>query len=128
MTFLSPVTTILPKLRGSPMGNGDADWCATPGELQRPGSTMMAEQYGFLSMEMERHRGRSCLRSWGNYYYASGRAGFCNGEWRMWSSISVHAAWDAGRSHVLLACWGDNAAMETTMEEGNRQINLSSRI
>ena len=61
-------------------------------------------------------------------YFTKGFWAVDNGEWRMWSSISAQAAGDAGRSHVLLACWGDNAAMETTMEEGNRQINLSSRI
>ena len=44
---------------------------------------MMAEHGGFLVMEMERHLSLQGTRSWDNYYYASGTAGFCNGEWRM---------------------------------------------
>ena len=124
--LLSPVTTILPKLRRSPMGNGDAVKTSPGCTCRGPGSTIMAKDGGFLPQWS--FGTQVTLRGELDYNYLERAENGGNGEWRMWSSISVHAAWDAGWAHVLLACWGDNAAMETTMEEGNRQINLSSRI
>ena len=127
MTLLSPVTTILPELHGSPMENGDAGRTSLAARAVDQ-DLLLCGRWRLSANGNGEASASGCSRSWGNYYYASGRAGFCNGEWRMWSSISAQAAWDTGNVHVLLACWGDNAAMETTMEEGNRQINLSSRI
>ena len=129
MTLLSPVTTILPKLRGSPMGNGDAERtslaaCAVDQDLLLRRNSTVFFQWKWRGITV--CGTRSMCR---NYYYASGLGvGNGNGEWRRCSWIPDQAAGDAGSSTLY---WGrvsgvmDN--VEWSTEHGNIYSALSLR-
>jgi hypothetical protein len=82
----SPVTTIVPRVVDR-QWNGDADgyqlsFLAAAGAAPEDdyGDRAFADGQ-WKCVRPARHPGSCCMRQ--SWYYASGRAGFCNGEWRM---------------------------------------------